>query len=60
MHLCRYEPDPDNVTVCGEFTALDVITIDEELGPVAVGVLVTEIEQLPPTATEGKQLLVWE
>jgi hypothetical protein len=52
-------PVPVNETVCGLLLALSVTEIDPVRDPVAVGAKVTEIVQVPATATDEPQVLVW-
>ncbi len=51
-------PVPLKPTVCGEPVALSVIVIDAVRAPVAVGLNVTLIEQVPLTASDAPQLFV--
>ena len=51
-------PVPVRATVCGLPVALSVTVIVPAWLPVAVGVNVTLIVQLPPAATEAPQVLV--
>jgi len=51
-------PVPVRLTVCGLFAALSVKVIDPVRVPVAVGVNVTLIVQLPATATKLPQVFV--
>ncbi len=52
-------PVPLRPTVCGLPAALSLMLSVALRVPVAVGVKVTLIEQLPPVATDVPQLLVW-
>ena len=52
-------PVPVNETVCGLPLALSVTETAPVREPVAVGAKVTEIVQVPATATEAPQVLVW-
>src|ERR1700674_6125569 len=51
-------PVPVRLTACGLFAALSVKVIAPVRVPVAVGVNVTLIVQLPPTATKLPQVFV--
>ena len=52
-------PIPSKFTACGLFSALSAMVIAPVRVPVALGVNVTLIVQLPPTATKLPQVLVW-
>ena len=52
-------PVPVRLTVCGLPVALSLTVIVPGWLPVTVGVKVTLMEQLAPTATEAPQVLVW-
>ncbi len=52
-------PVPLRPTVCGLPAALSLMLSVAFRVPVAVGVKVALIEQLPPAATDVPQLLVW-
>jgi hypothetical protein len=51
-------PVPERLTVCGLPAALSEMLTDAVRVPVAVGLNVTLIVQLPPAATELPQVLV--
>jgi len=50
---------PERATACGLPLALSAMVIEAERLPLADGVKVTLMVQLPPAATELPQLLVW-
>jgi hypothetical protein len=52
-------PVPERVTVCGLPLALSATLSVAERVPLAEGVKVTLVVQLPPAATELPQVLVW-
>jgi hypothetical protein len=52
-------PVPERLTVCGLPVALSEMLTAAVRAPVAAGVKVTLIEQLPLAATELPQVLVW-
>ena len=55
-HHC---PEPVRPTVCGLPLALSAMLMEATRDPVAKGVKVTLMVQLPPAATALPQLLLW-
>ena len=60
MRAPEETPVPVRLTVCVAGLALSVMVTAPVRVPVVVGLKVTLIVQLAPTATLEKQLLVWE
>jgi hypothetical protein len=56
--VTAYCPIPDSATFCGLFTALSTIFNFPLRLPLARGLKVSEIVQVPPAANEPGQLLV--
>src|SRR5215472_316479 len=55
----HYCPEPVRLTACGLPLALSAMLIEAARDPIAEGVKVTLMLQLPPAATEAPHVLLW-